>query len=140
MVQYNAAIWNLSVFCGIYGRIIPVNEDSKGYMKRFHTTTRKEDVDDLYVDFNADMSPMTFMQLISSSRDLYVIGHGKAEEDYRGRVFYSKYTLYTNDQIKRLNWKTIEYVGMHAWGTLRNSGQAVIINKDDYLDLSEISE
>lgn len=114
MAQYNASIWNLTNFCGIYGRIIPVNEDANGYMKKFHTTTRKEDVEDLYVNFNTEMNPMTFMQIVSSSRDLYVIGHGKAEEDYRGWGFYSKYTLFTNDQIKQLNWKTIEYVGMHG--------------------------
>jgi len=137
MTEYYAAIWELSVFCRFYGRIIPVNEDANGYMQRFHTSTRNEDIDDLYVSFNAKMKPMTFMQLVSNAKDLYVIGHGKAEEDYKGSVFYSKYTLFTSEQIKQLSWKTIEYVGMHAWGTLLNNGQAVIINKDDYLDLSE---
>ena len=135
MTEYYAAIWQLSIFCGKYGRIVPVNEDANGFMTRFHTYTRNEDIDDLYVDFNVEMKPMTFMQIMKDSRDLYVIGHGIAEEDYRGSVFYSKYTLYTNDQIKKLSWKTIEYVGMHAWGTLINNGQAVIINKDDYLDV-----
>lgn len=114
MSDYNAAIWKLSVFCGKYGRIVPVNEDSNGLMRRFHTSTRNEDIE-----------------------DLYVIGHGEAEEDYRGSVFYSKYTLFTGEQIKQLNWKTIKYVGMHAWGTLQDCGQAVIINKNDYFNANE---
>ena len=101
MSEYNAAIWKLSVFCGFYGRIIPVKEDANGYMREFHTTTRNEDIDDLYVSFNANMKPMTFMQIISS-KDLYVIGHGQAEENYCGSVFYSKYTLFTKEQIKIL--------------------------------------
>lgn len=136
MSDYNAAIWKLSVFCGKYGRIVPVNEDSNGLMRMFHTSTRNEDIEDLYVDFNDKMDPMSFMQIVSS-KDLYVIGHGEAEEDYRGSVFYSKYTLFTGEQIKQLNWKTIKYVGMHAWGTLQDCGQAVIINKNDYFNANE---
>lgn len=133
MSEYNAAIWKLSVFCGFYGRIIPVKEDANGYMREFHTTTRNEDIDDLYVSFNANMKPMTFMQIISS-KDLYVIGHGQAEENYCGSVFYSKYTLFTKEQIKQLLGKTIVFVGMHSWGSLLDQDQAVIINKDDYLE------
>lgn len=133
MSEYNAAIWRLSVFCGFYGRIIPVKEDANVYMREFHTTTRNEDIDDLYVSFNANMKPMTFMQIISS-KDLYVIGHGQAEENYCGSVFYSKYTLFTKEQIKQLLGKTIVFVGMHSWGSLLDQDQAVIINKDDYLE------
>lgn len=75
-----------------------MNEDSNGLMRRFHTSTRNEDIEDLYVDFNDKMDPMSFMQIVSS-KDLYVIGHGEAEEDYRGSVFYSKYTLFTGSRL-----------------------------------------
>ena len=52
-----------------------MNEDSNGLMRRFHTSARNEDIEDLYVDFNDKMDPMSFMQIVSS-KDLYVIGHG----------------------------------------------------------------
>lgn len=130
--NYYAAVWQLSLFCRFYGRAIPVGEKN-GVFVKFHTYTRNEDIDDLYVEFNNNIEPMSFMDLVADSSHLYVIGHGDAEEDYGGSVFYDKYTLFTEEQIKEMyERKAIHFKYGSSLESLIEQGQAIIYNKEEY--------
>jgi hypothetical protein len=126
-----AAIWELSLFCKFYGRIIPENQDQNGCFSRFHTSTRNPDIDDLDVSFNEKLEPMNFNQLLILSRGLFVIGHGDSWNDY-GRVFFEKYTLFSREQIKQLHETSIKFFDGNTLESFFESGQAVITNCDDY--------
>ncbi|MCQ2287301.1 MAG: hypothetical protein MJZ76_10600 [Bacteroidales bacterium] len=130
--DYFAAIWRLTTFCGFYGKAVPfIVKD--GVFKKFYTHSRDEDVKDLYVEFNKNLAPMSYMDLVVSSRSLFVIGHGKAEEDYRGSVFYDKYTLFSEEQIKAMAEKNaIVFKGSSNLKSLLSYNQAVIYNYEDY--------
>lgn len=90
------AIWKLSTFCGFYGRIIPNFPTNKANEKfnSFHTYTSNPDIDDLKVTFEPKLEPMYFMDLVSESTKLFVMGHGSFYRDCYGRGFYESYTLY----------------------------------------------
>ena len=137
MTNSYACIWCLTDFCRFYGRVIPVNERD-GVFTKFHTYTRNEDIDDLYVSFNEELEPLSFMQIVAMSRSLYVIGHGEPWSEW-GRTFYPKYTLFTKEQISSLCDKSIFFRG----GTVEDlfsSGQAIIFNYEDYLKKIPIAE
>lgn len=121
-------IWKLSVFCGFYGRIVPIyanNEEEE--ITSFHTSTRNPDIDDLDVLFEPNLSPMPYMQLIADARDLYVMGHGNSWRSMGGRSFYSSYTLYNEQGIMAyLKNALAEDKAQSTWDTLKSLGQAKI--------------
>ena len=130
--DYYAAIWQLTLFCRFYGRAIPVNEKN-GMFTRFHTNSRNEDIENLYVEFNNAIEPMSYMDLVVDSSRLYVVGHGNAEEDYGGSVFYDKYTLFTEEQIKEMyKNRSIHFKDGSSLESLMERGQAVVYNKEEY--------
>jgi len=88
----NYAVWDLPTFCSFYGRVIPCNSLDENKFSKFHTSSRNND--DLYVSFDENLEPMTFMNMLALSRSLYVVGHGEAVEDWGGRCFFEKYTMF----------------------------------------------
>ena len=121
-------IWNLSIFCGFYGKIIPyyTNSESKEFTS-FHTSTRNPDIEDLEVSFEPNLKPMTFFQLIEEARDLYIIGHGNSWRSMEGRVFYTDYTLYGEQGIVTyLKNIFMEDKMQNIWNKLKSWGQIKI--------------
>lgn len=95
-------IWKLSIFCRLYGRVVPYypnnNEDEK--FNSFHTYTRNVDIDDLQVSFEPNLKPMSYIDLVANSAtNLFVMGHGCTRWDFSHRRFYETYTLYDKNGI-----------------------------------------
>ena len=96
-----AVAWDLPTFTRFYGRVVPTNSDSQERFSRFSTSSRNDDIEELDVEFDKSLEPMTFMSLMMCSRELYVLGEGNTYSDWDGHTYFSNYTLFNREGLEK---------------------------------------